>query len=194
MENRTIVLQGLGSVGMDLGMLLFWAGARLIVSDIDMDRCAQFVQKTGARVVPIDQVLKIECDLFSPCALGGIINERSIPELRCKAVAGSANNQLLKDSDADLLSARGILYAPDFVINAGGLINVTEELSSAGYNPMTARNKVDRLYEQLLTIYDIAKQTRSSTQKAALSLGDYRIRYRLGKRVEPPCFHHAIIA
>ena len=130
--------------------MLFWAGARLIVSDIDEEKCRMVSQSiTGAQIVPPAEIMKVECDVLAPCAMGGTINEQTIPTLKCKAIAGCANNQLLKDTDADELLARGILYAPDFVINAGGLINVTQELDVDGYNPVTSRNKVHRLYDQL---------------------------------------------
>lgn len=190
-ENRTIAIQGLGSVGFDLGLILFWAGARLIVSDVHSPRCEAFAKQTGAMIVSAEEILKVECDVFCPCAMGGILNPTTIPDLRCKAVAGCANNQLLNDSDADELSARHILYAPDFVINAGGLINVTEELEVHGYHSTKARDKVHRIYDQLMVIYDIAEQNHFSTHRAALSLAEYRLKYRVGKRVEPPCFHHA---
>ena len=191
MEHRTIAIQGLGSVGYELAKLLFWHGAQLIVSDIDASKCNGIAEMTGARVVSTVDILSEECDVLAPCAMGGAINPQTIPELNCKAIAGCANNQLLTDSDADELVARGILYAPDFVINAGGLINVTHELDPAGYHPMMARSKVHRLYDQLMVIYDIAEQNRFSTHRAAVSLADYRLKYRIGKRIEPPCFHHA---
>lgn len=190
-HDRTIAIQGLGSVGTDLGMLLFWSGARLIVSDIDLDKCKRFAKHTGAEIVSPDAILKTECDVLAPCAMGGILNERSIPELSCKAIAGCANNQLLQEKDADELAARAIFYAPDFIVNAGGLINVTQELEPSGYHPVDARNRVHRIYDQLMLIYDIAEQNRFSTQKAATSLVEYRLKYRVGKRIEPPCFHHA---
>ncbi len=191
LENKTIAIQGLGSVGCELAKLLFWSGARLVISDIDMEKCEIISKFTGAQIVSSQEIMKVECDVFAPCALGGVLNEQTISQLRCKAVAGCANNQLLKDSDADELFAKGILYAPDFVINAGGLINVTKELDPEGYNPIAARNKVHRLYDQLMVIYDIAEQNRFSTHRAALSLADYRLKYRIGKRIEPACFHHA---
>lgn len=189
-ENRTIAIQGLGSVGTELAMTLFWKGARLIVNDIDPEKVRHVVKLTGAQAVSIEEIFKVECDVFSPCALGGILNQNTIPHLHCRAIAGSANNQLLEDSDADELSARKILYAPDFVINSGGLINVTEELDPQGYHPAVARGKISRVYDQLMVIYDIAEQNKSSTHRAALSLADYRLKYRIGKRVTPPCFHH----
>lgn len=191
LENRTVAIQGLGSVGYELAQLLFWAGARLIVTDIDAEKCRQIAGLTGAKIVGPEEIYGVECDVFSPCAMGGIVSEKNIALMRCRAVAGAANNQLLKDADADLLLARGILYAPDFVINAGGLINVTQELDFDGYNPCLARNKVHKIYSQLMLIYDIAEQNRYSTHKAALSLGDYRLKYGIGKRFDPPYFHHS---
>lgn len=191
LEDKVIAIQGLGSVGFELAKFAFWHGAHLVVSDIDVERCRQIAEITGARIVPPSDILKEECDVLAPCAMGGIINEKTIPQLRCKAIAGCANNQLLSDTDADELAARGILYAPDFVINAGGLINVTRELDPEGYSPMKSRAKIHRLYDQLMVIYEIAEQNRFSTHRAALSLCEYRLKYKIGKRVEPPCFHHA---
>jgi len=188
-ENRTIAIQGLGSVGWDLSRLLYWAGARLIVSDIRQDKCQDVARMTGAQVVSPEEILKVECDVFSPCAMGGVIHEKMIPQLNCRGIAGAANNQLLKETDADELFSRSILYAPDFIINAGGLLNVTQELSAEGYNPVAARTAVNKIYSQLMLIYDIAEQNKYSTHRAAMSLGDYRLKYRIGKRVDPPCFH-----
>lgn len=189
-ENRTIAIQGMGSVGFELAKLLFWNGARLVISDIDTAKCLSVAELTGAKIISPADILSEECDVLAPCAMGGVINEKTIPHLRCKAIAGCANNQLLKDTDADDLAAKGILYAPDFVINAGGLINVTHELDADGYNPLAARDKIHRLYDQLMVIYEIAEQNRFSTQRAALSLADYRLKYRIGKRIELPYFHH----
>ncbi|HEY2810042.1 MAG TPA: Glu/Leu/Phe/Val dehydrogenase [Rhabdochlamydiaceae bacterium] len=192
LEERTVALQGLGSVGWELAQLLFWAGARLIITDIDQEKCAKMAKLTGAKVIAPEDIYAVECDVFCPCALGGIINEKVIPHLSCRAIAGAANNQLLKDSDADELLARGILYAPDFIINAGGLLNVTQELFEEGYDPCKARNKVHKgIYSQLMLIYDIAEQNKYSTHRAALSLADYRLKYRIGRRFDPPYFHHA---
>lgn len=191
-EGRTVAIQGLGSVGSELANYLFWGGARLIIADVDAEKLQTVAQMTGASIVPPDEILQVECDVFAPCAMGGILSETTIPLLRCKAVAGSANNQLLKDSDAELLFAKGILYAPDFVINAGGLINVSQELEPAGYQPSLSRQKVHHIYEQLMVIFDIAEQKRCSTHRAALSLVEYRLKYQIGKRVEPPHFHGAL--
>ena len=191
LEGRTVAIQGLGSVGCELAKMLFWAGARLIVCDIDKQRAHSVAASVGAKVVECEEIMKVECDVLAPCAMGGTLNDQTIPHLRCRAIAGCANNQLLKDTDAEALSARGILYAPDFVINAGGLINVSQELEPTGYHPVTSRNKTHLIYDQLMVIFDIAEQNRCSTHQAAVSLGDYRLKYRIGRRVEPACFHHA---
>ncbi len=190
-KDRVIAVQGLGSVGAKLAEFLYWAGARLIITDIDQRRVEHYAKLFGARGCLPDAIYDVECDVFAPCAMGGIVNSKTTPRLRCKAVAGCANNQLLNDSDADELMRRGILYAPDFVINAGGLINVTQELNEEGYNPSLSRQKTHNVMEKLMVIFDIAEQNRFSTHTAAVALGDYRLKYRVGKRVVPPCFHHS---
>jgi leucine dehydrogenase len=190
-EGRTIAIQGLGNVGMHLAEFLFWNGAQLILSDIDPMKLQKIAAKFGARTVPSDQIMKVECDIFAPCAMGAILNDQTIPFLRCKGVAGCANNQLLKDTHAKVLKDRGILYAPDFVINAGGLLNVSVELEDGGYVPTLPRTKVNRIYDTLIAIYEIAGRNAESTHNAALALADYRIKYGIGKRVIPPTFHHS---
>jgi leucine dehydrogenase len=191
LEGKRVAVQGLGNVGGSLIDYLFWAGAELILSDVDTAKLNRYAAKYNARAVAPDQILKVECDVLAPCAAGGIINDQTIPHLRCKAIAGSANNQLLRDSHALNLKEKGILYAPDFVINAGGLLNVAEELEDAGYNPKNPRYKVHHIYDTLLAIYEIAEKNKESTHAAALSLADYRIKYGIGKRVIPPTFHHS---
>lgn len=187
---KTIAIQGLGSVGAPLGEFLFWHGAKLIVSDIDWEKTQRYAKQWGAVACPADDILSAECDVLAPCALGGIINPQTIPNLHCRAIAGSANNQLLNDRDADLLKQKGILYAPDFVINAGGLINVTFEIEEEGYNPIKSREKIDKLYDQLIRLFEISEQNNCSTHQAALSLADYRLKYGIGKRQIPPRYHH----
>ncbi len=191
LEGRKVAVQGLGSVGSRLLEHLFWAGADLIIADTDPVKTQVLAAKYGAKTVPVDQILKTECDILAPCALGGIINDQTVPQFRCRAIAGSANNQLLKDTHANNLRDRGILYAPDFVINAGGLLNVAAELEDAGYSPNSPRYKTHHIYDTLLAIYEIAEKNRESTQNAAMALADYRIKYGIGKRVIPPTFHHS---
>ncbi|HSW87159.1 MAG TPA: Glu/Leu/Phe/Val dehydrogenase [Rhabdochlamydiaceae bacterium] len=191
LKDKVVAVQGLGSVGSRVAEFLFWAGAKLILCDTNLDKAHQIAGKFGAEVCEPEDILTVECDIFAPCALGGILNQNTIPKLKCRAIAGCANNQLLKDSDADELMKRGILYAPDFVVNAGGLINVNEELDPEGYRPDVSRNKTDAIYDRLMIIYDIAEQNRFSTNAAAVSLGDYRLKYGIGKRVHSIHLHHA---
>jgi leucine dehydrogenase len=189
-EGRTIAIQGLGNVGIPLADFLFWSGARLILSDIDPVKLERIALKYGAETVPPDQILKVECDVLAPCALGAILNDKSIPALRCKGIAGSANNQLLRSEHAKLLMDKKIVYAPDFVLNAGGLLNVATELEGEGYHPVSAHKKIHRIYDTILAIYEISERGGESTDAAAISLADYRIKYGIGKRVTAPTFHH----
>ncbi len=188
LEGKKIAVQGLGNVGSNLLEHLFWAGAHIIVSDVDEEKGKALAKKYGATFLSPSEILEVECDVFSPCARGGIINDRTITRFRCKAIVGGANNQLEKEEHADLLQLRGILYAPDFVVNAGGLFNVAAELEEEGYHPKRPRDKVEKIYENLLGIYEIAEKNHMSTQSAAAALAEYRIRYGIGKRTKQPSF------
>ncbi len=188
LEGKTVAIQGLGSVGGALLGYLFWAGADLIVSDVNENRARALAGKYGASVVSAEEILQVECDVLSPCARGQVIHDRTLTKFACKAIVGGANNQLEKEEHADLLQLRGILYAPDFVVNAGGLLNVSAELEEEGYHPKRPRDKVEKIYENLLGIYEIAEKNRMSTQAAANALAEYRIRYGIGKRTKKPHF------
>ena len=185
LENRTVAIQGLGAVGMRLAEFLYWGGARLTVADVDHEVLDYAHRTFGAKVVSSDDILKEKCDVLAPCAMGGIINSKTIPELRCQAVAGSANNQLLEPKDGETLMKKGILYAPDFVINAGGIINVAVELSRDGYDPIVARKKVDTLYEVLMSVFNISKKRKISTSQAADELAEHKLQSGIGRRVDP---------
>lgn len=188
-KGKRIAIQGVGNVGKKLAEFLFWEGADLVIQDVDEEKAKLVARDFEAEVVHGEEIFSVDCDVFAPCALGGIINKETIGKLRCRAVAGGANNQLLdEDKDGELLHERGILYAPDFVINAGGLINVAEEIEPAGYSSANVRKKVEGIYDQLLTIYAIAEQKNSSTAKAAYSLAEYRLQYKIGKRETPLSF------
>lgn len=189
-KGRTIAIQGLGSVGGWLAEVLFWHGAKLIISDIDWEKTLAIAAKFHAKPCPADDILMQECDILAPCAMGGIINPQTIPQLQCAGIAGCANNQLLSDVDGQELMKRGIVYAPDFVINAGGLINVTEEIAKEGYNPHTAREKIDHIYDQLISIFDLAEMQHISTHEAALTLAQSHIKNGKGKRIGSPSYHH----
>jgi leucine dehydrogenase len=187
-SGRSVAIQGLGSVGSKLAEFLFWHGAKLYLSDIDESKAKTLAAHYSAEFVPCADILKVPCDVLAPCAMGGIINSETIPDLRCRAIGGCSNNQLLKETDGDELRRLGILYAPDFVINAGGLVNVTQELEPMGYDSGVSRAKVSKIYDQLTLIFDIAQQNNCSTNRAAISLAEYRIKYGIGKRLEPVQF------
>ena len=189
-KDRTIAIQGLGSVGGWLAEMLFWHGAKLILSDIDWEKTLVLASKLGGVACPADDILMQSCDILAPCAMGGILNPQTIPQLKCKGIAGCANNQLLSDGDGQELMKKGILYAPDFVINAGGLINVTEELAKEGYSPQVARRKIDNIYHQLTEIFEFAKAHQLSTHESAVRLAESHIQKANGKRTEPPTYHH----
>ncbi|MEI6242475.1 MAG: Glu/Leu/Phe/Val dehydrogenase dimerization domain-containing protein [Chlamydiota bacterium] len=186
---RKIAVQGLGHVGQELLRFLFWEGADLIVTDIDSLKIQKAEKLYGCKGVKPEDIFSIECDVFAPCAMGGAINEKTLPLLRCKAIAGCANNQIQKEEIAVKLFEKGILYAPDFVINAGGLINVIGELSKNGYHPSAPKEKTHKIFDTLMSIYEISEKNQISTQKAAISLADYRLKYGIGKRTEPLYFH-----
>ncbi|MCP5492390.1 MAG: Glu/Leu/Phe/Val dehydrogenase [Chlamydiales bacterium] len=189
-QGRTVAIQGLGSVGSELARYLFWGGARLILNDFDEEKARELAHQFGGTVCPSDEIMSVKCDVFAPCAMGGIINSQTVKELNCRIVAGGANNQLQNDNHAIELMQKGIVYAPDFLINSGGLINVACEIEPEGYDPVLSRDKTDSIYEQLLTTFQISQENRCSTHQAAVELASYRLRYGIGKRTTPPVFHH----
>lgn len=191
MEGKKIALQGIGSVGLALLDHLFWHGAEIVISDINTEKLNAVAKKYGLKTVEPKDIIAVECDVFAPCAMGGVINNDTIDRLRCKAVAGCANNQLQSEEHGDLLKKKNILYAPDFVINGGGLMNVANEVEKLGYNPHKSRAKIDKIYDTLMSIYEIAEKNNISTDRAAIELAEYRIKYKIGKRIEPLYFHHS---
>lgn len=190
LKGRTVAIQGLGSVGMRLADQLFWDGAKLIVTDIDNAVVEHAVRQYDAVAVAPDEIYRVGCDIFAPCALGGILNPDTIPQLRCEGIAGLANNQLLTEADGQALMNRGILYSPDYVINSGGLFNVCVELYKEGYNPFVARSHVERIYDLLLSIYTLSEEKKLPTNRIANDLAEYNLQNAIGKREEPIVFHH----
>ncbi|MBN4054606.1 Glu/Leu/Phe/Val dehydrogenase [Nitrospira defluvii] len=172
-QGKRVAIQGLGKVGSALARLLNEAGAKLYVSDMDPERMAMATRDFGADPIHGHEIYRVDCDIFSPCALGGIINERTIPSLSCPIIAGSANNQLAKSDDTVFLDERNILYAPDYVINAGGLINISEELT--GYDKGRAYTKVAKIYERLTELFSQAKKASISTALAADRMAETRL-------------------
>ncbi|MBK5228838.1 MAG: Glu/Leu/Phe/Val dehydrogenase [Actinobacteria bacterium] len=174
LKGRTVALQGVGKVGRALCGYLVEEGAKVTIADIDVDNLARAVNDFGVETTSLDAVHKMEVDIFAPCALGGIINDDTISDLRCKVIAGSANNQLARDEHGDKLKDLGILYAPDFVINAGGLINVEDELR--GYDRDRAMQKVEGIYRAMQMIFTMASEQHISTARAAVQHAQDRIR------------------
>jgi leucine dehydrogenase len=179
LRGRRVAVQGAGKVGYHLiKHLVEDGGAEVIVADVDVDAVARAVRDFGVQTAAADRIHAIECDVFAPCALGGIINDESLPQLRCSVVAGSANNQLDRPEHGAALAERAILYAPDFVANAGGLINVADELH--GYVPARAKASVEGVYRTLREVFRIAREDRTSTAAAAERFAESRLQ-RIGR-------------
>jgi leucine dehydrogenase len=173
LEGKCVAIQGCGSVGTYLARELHEAGAKLIVSDIDAAKAGKVAKITGAQIVEGDAIFSADADIFSPCALGGIINDNTIPMLKAYIVAGGANNQLLEPRHGDELQRLGILYTPDYVANAGGVINVFGEV--AGWNAQRALDKADDIYGTVLKVFEIADADHISTYEAADRLAEQRL-------------------
>jgi len=166
MLGRRIVIQGAGKVGYHLAGIPKHEGAEVVVADPDLDAVARCVTAFGVETTAAETVLEAECDVLAPCALGGVINKETIPRLKCLVVCGSANNQLATIEDGDELQRAGVLYAPDFIVNAGGLISVADEMVSWNHDRVMAR--VDKIGRTLLDIFHLAQVENVSTAEAAV--------------------------
>ena len=173
LEGKTITVQGVGNVAYTLCKHLHEEGAKLIVSDINEEAVQRAVNDFGATAVAPNEIYLQEADIFAPCAMGAIINDDTIPQLKVKVVAGSANNQLKEERHGDELEARGIVYAPDFVINSGGVINVADELY--GYNNERAMKRVETIYDSITRIFEISKRDGIPSYIAAERMAEERI-------------------
>ena len=177
LDGLRVTMQGCGHVGTYLAQHLADAGAVLTVTDIHDDNIERVVAQTGATVVAPDAIYDVPTDIFAPCALGGIVNPQNLERFAAagdlKIVAGAANNVLDHDSTGKLLHDRGVLYAPDYVINAGGLINVSEELG--GYNRDKAKKRVEKIYDNLTKVFDLATTLGIPTHEAAEKVALERI-------------------
>jgi leucine dehydrogenase len=174
LKDRTVALQGVGKVGHALCGYLVKEGAKVTIADVDVDNLGRAVADFGVETVALSDIHALDADIFAPCALGAVINDDTISALRCKIIAGSANNQLARDEHGEKLRDLGILYAPDFVVNAGGLINVEDELR--GYDEARAMKRVEAIYKQLQHIFTMSKERNISTARAAIEHAEARIR------------------
>jgi leucine dehydrogenase len=184
LAGRRVAVQGTGHVGSSLAGLLVDAGASVLVADLNEAKAHAVADASGATVVDPDQILVQECDVLAPCALGGAVTARSVDSLRCRAICGAANLQLEDDRVDDLLAERGIVYAPDFVANAGGIINIAEEFS--GYSLNAARQRVEAIEATTTRVFDLARARDISPGRAAVALARERIeREGAGRRWAP---------
>jgi glutamate dehydrogenase/leucine dehydrogenase len=173
---RHVAVAGVGKVGRALLGHLAEERARVTVADVTPAAVEWAVAEVGAEAVAVEKVHAVECDIYAPCAMGGILNAQTIPELRCAAVVGSANNQLADGpASARLLADAGVLYAPDYVANAGGLINIAEELAPGGYHPDLAQAAVRRIFDTVTSVLQAAEEDGVSTAEAADRLAEKRV-------------------
>ncbi len=165
LEGVHVAVQGVGHVGYHLCKELHESGAKISVADVDPLKSERAQREFGASIVALDKIFETKCDVIAPCALGSALNDTTIPRLEAKIVAGAANNQLAQPRHGDDLHARGILYAPDYAINAGGLVNVAQEV--LGYDAKKSREKTLEIYDTILEIADRSKKTSAPTYRIA---------------------------
>ncbi|WP_409301569.1 branched-chain amino acid dehydrogenase [Peribacillus sp. SCS-155] len=173
LEGKVVAVQGVGNVAYNLCRHLHEEGAKLIVTDINKDPVQRAVEEFGAKAVDPNEIYGVECDIYAPCALGAVINDITIPKIKAKVIAGAANNQLKDTVHGDKIHELGIVYAPDYVINAGGVINVADELY--GYNAERALKKVETVYNNIEKVMEISKRDGIPTYLAADRMAEERI-------------------
>lgn len=173
LEGKVVAVQGVGNVAYNLCRHLHEEGAKLIVTDINKEAVQRAIEEFDAQAVDPNDIYGVECDIYAPCALGATINDETIPQIKAKVIAGAANNQLKETRHGDLIHELGIVYAPDYVINAGGVINVADEL--VGYNRERALKKVEGIYDNIEKVVEISKRDGIPTYLAADRLAEERI-------------------
>ncbi len=175
LSGKKVAVQGLGHVGYYLVRHLCKEGAEVIVTDIDKNSVKQVVDEFNVKAVEPDEIYSVDADIFSPCALGAIVNDETLSKFKFKIIAGASNNQLaVEEKHGEMLREKGILYAPDYVINAGGLINVANELE--GYHRERSLNQARGIYDILLEVFEIAEKENIPTYKASNRLAEKRIK------------------
>jgi leucine dehydrogenase len=174
LEGRSVAVVGVGSVGGRLAELLAEGGAELVLADID-ERRRELADRLGARWTDPESALTAGVDVLAPCALGGVLSEETVPLLRARAIAGAANNQLAHEAVSELLAARDILWVPDFVANAGGVVNIAVELEPEGYDTARAETRVRAIGDTVRTVLDHADATGATPLAAAMEIARRRV-------------------
>ncbi|WP_404453318.1 branched-chain amino acid dehydrogenase [Oceanobacillus kapialis] len=192
LEGKTVAIQGVGNVAYALCEFLHKEGAKLIVTDINKQSVERAVEAFGATAVDPDDIYDVECDIYAPCALGATVNDDTINRIKAKIIAGSANNQLKSSKHGDIIHEKGIVYAPDYVINSGGVINVADEL--VGYNQQRAMKKVETIYDSLIRVFEISKRDNIPTYVAADRMAEERIEAKRNSRSQFLLNEHHILS
>jgi len=167
LAGKVIAISGVGSVGACLAGMLHQAGAKLLISDVNEEALKRIEKECGATIVGVNDIYAVPCDIFAPCAMGAIINVDNAKDFKCRIIAGCANNVLVNNEAGDALDQRGILYAPDYIINAGGVINCGLEKEEGGHSKEKATELVKKIYDKVEMVIAIAKAKRIPTYKAA---------------------------
>ena len=175
LSGRRIAIQGVGNVGYYVAKYSHEEGAKIIATDVSKEALKRVSNEFGAEIVDLDGIYSVNCDIFSPCAIGGVVNDVTIPKFKCDIIAGSANNVLASNQHRLALQEKGILYGPDYLINSGGLIHCQEEILG-GVIRNRVLEKVSRIYDQVLQVIHRAKEERISTAEAADRIAEERIR------------------
>jgi leucine dehydrogenase len=176
LEGKTVTVQGLGAVGHNVVGQLQELGVKMVVTDIDSQKVEAMVEKYGVDRVAPEAIYDVECDVFCPCALGAIVNDDTLARLKCRVICGSANNQLREERHGELLDQKGMVYAPDYIANAGGTIYDTDRLGIAGVSHERGKEKVSRIYQNMERVFEIADRDKMPTYLAADRMAEERIR------------------
>lgn len=176
LKNKSVAIQGIGNIGSRLAKYLTEEGSKVYVTDIDKKALNELKENLGVEIVGTEEIYDLDVDIFAPCALGGILNDDTIPRLKCKLVAGSANNQLKEvEKHSKMLKDRGIAYGVDYILSAGGVINNSQQYNDYGYNKEAAYNKVAKIGDNILEVFKIAENKDITTVEAALEFAKSRL-------------------
>src|SRR2546423_8700704 len=174
-QGRTVAVQGAGAVGKGVVRYLVETGATVTIADIDQEKTSLLAAQYFVNVVEPEELHRLDVDVYSPCAMGAVLNDQPLPELHCKIVCGSANNQLAEERHGDLLAQRAILYAPDYIVSAGGVISGVDSLNPGGFNRQRAMEKVSHIYKTMANVIAISKEQNIPTYRAESVLAEQRI-------------------